>query len=314
MFLCLAVVMAAGLEDIDEVMTGLALGLSVSTYIILFQLSGASDQGRDGLAGQAPTGLFYNSEILAEFSAIIFVWCAARQKFLLSILAIIPVVMCDSRIALLTCAAGLLYAYRPKQWWKTALIAAGIAVAAVAMVVLLGQAKINSADHRFVLWVTTVFSWTQFGQGLGWFRFAHPIDEMAHSDILQIVAELGVGAFVLAALPVMAFFRNRGTNAERAAFLAVCFQATVSFPFHFPASGFVAAVLAGFLLSSRPLVWLGQHVSGTQDGFRFQRQDAAHGAFAGAGGRGSESFPARSVFAFGSKVRSRENSFDPKGA
>ena len=310
-FLCLAFVAATGLDSLDDVMTGLGLGLAVSAYFSLFQLSGASDQGRDGMMGQAPTALFYSSEVFAEFAAIIFVWALLRPRPMLAIAAALPIMLCNSRIALVIAGAAMLYAFRPNSKVLTTILSVGLAVAAVAMIYAFGEGKLGSAGQRIILWGATILAWTQFGHGLGWFQTVHQSEQFAHSDAIQAVAEIGVGAFALLMIPFIALQRNRGNNAERAAFIAICFEVFVSFPLHFPATGFAAAMLAGFLVSNRRLVPLGKPVGRVRDGLGIQRADAANrGAFSSGGSRGRQ-ISVRSALAWGQNLRTREDSHDP---
>lgn len=309
--LCLAFTAAAGLDSLDDVMTGVGVGAILCAFLMLFEISGTSDQGRDGLYGQAPTALFYNSEVFAEFSAIVFVWALLRPRPLIAAAAFLPIMFCQSRISIAIAAAAALYAFRPSSKWLTAVLTIGLLIACAGLIYAFGENRLGSAGQRFILWGATIMAWTQFGHGLGWFQTVHPTLQFAHSDALQAVAELGIGAFTLLLIPFMALRRNRGNNAERAAFIAVCFEVVVSFPLHFPASGFVAAMLAGYLVSDRRLVLLGDHVSGTENGLRFQRTDAANERFAFPSRRRGGQIPVRFTPALGQNLRAREDSHDP---
>jgi hypothetical protein len=293
--LCVTLIAGANLKTLDDVMHGVGAGLVLSSFIALFQISTPSDMGRDGMFGAAPTGLFGNSEVFAEFSALVFVWAIARPRPLIAAACLIPLMMCNSRIALFVAAVGALYAYRPASNIKTAAIAAGLIAAGVAAIFILGQGKLGSADHRLVLWLTTIASWTQFGHGLGWFQASYPQEEFAHSDALQAIAELGIMGLALLTVPIVAFTGNRGTNAERALFFAVCVEALVSFPLHVPASGFVAAIVAGYLVSRRPVVRMGFDLVGPDDGARIRRGQASYGRITGDGEGSLHPIPVRSV-------------------
>ncbi len=299
----LAFVAGANMESLDEVMDGLGWGLAVSVLISLYQFSTPSDQGRDGMFGATPVGLFGNSEVFAEFAALVFVWAAARQRIVLAGIAAIPLLLCESRIALFASLIGLLCAYGPRSKLRMAgIVAGGIAVGFVLFFVL-GIGKAMSADHRITIWLTTMLSWTQFGHGLGWFQASYPREEFAHSDALQTIAEFGIAGFALLAIPFMALRSNRGTNADRAVFLAVCTEIAFSFPLHMPASGFLAAVVAGFLVSRRPVVLMGSDLVGYEDGLRVRRSSASDfAAFAG-GPRGGRAIPVRSLFKTSAQLR-----------
>ncbi len=261
--LCGAFLVGAGLSSLDDLMTGLGAGLAISSGFAIAQYLGWSSPF---IQTTGISGLFFNSEVLAEFSALIFVWAVARPRWLIAAVAVVPVALCHSRIAIMASAVGLLYAFWPRSPRLQILAVAVLGVVGLAMMFVFGQAKATTADHRLVIWGATAMAITPFGNGLGWFDAAHPFEEFAHSDAIQILAELGLGGLAILAIPVFAFINNRGCHAERAAFVAACFTVVVSFPLHFPAAGFVAAVLAGYLVGVRPVVRLGQSYGGTHDG------------------------------------------------
>lgn len=270
--IALALVAGSGLESLDRLMSGMAAGLAVSAGFALAQFTGVLSMPGNGL----PTGLFLNSEVYAEFAAVILVWALVKQRFWLAIPAALPLVLCQSRIAVAAVLVGLtVELIRRRGWaWGIPVILFGVAAGAAA-IFLLGYGRAASADHRLVLWSTTLMWLGWSGLGLGWFAAAFPHELYAHSDVLQALAELGPAAILLGLIPLTAFFYNRGHYAERAAFAAVCFEATVSFPLHMPATALVAAMLAGFLVSARPRIWRAEHVSGTDNGAALRRDDAA---------------------------------------
>ena len=302
--LALAFLAGAGMASIDDLMAGIGTGLAVSTLITLFEYAPDSDQGRSGVApGHASaTGLFSNSEVYAEFAALVFVWAIARVRLMIAAVTLLPLMLCNSRIAILTAAIGALYAYGPKSRIKMAAAIGGLIVLAAALLFVFGLAKMGSADQRLVLWGATILAWTQFGHGLGWYNVAQPGLEFSHSDALQFIAEVGV----------VVFRKQRGNHAERALFIAVCFQTAVSFPLHFPASGFLAAIVAGYLVSNRTELRMGVFDGGNQDGGGLRRSHAPDEGFAGASGRSGSAIPVRPIFAPGQTLRARPNRHDPK--
>lgn len=250
--LCAAFVAGAALASLDDLMIGIGAGLAISFALSIGQYSGLWSPVPES---SSPSGLFYNSEVLGEFSALVAVWAAVR--FLsaggwfmaaLSVVSIIPVVLTHSRIGAAALAIGLVYAWRPR--WRV-LLPMMLAIAAAVLYAVLFT-KFSSSVHRVVLWGTTVMWFTSLGNGLGWGTAAFPFEEFAHSDALQAVAELGIAGIALIFIPIAAFYGNRGNNAERALFAAVCVETLVSFPLHFPAGGFLAAVVAGYLVGTGP--------------------------------------------------------------
>lgn len=305
-------VAAAGLDDSDKAMDGVAVGLMVSVMIALFGLSTAGDQGRGG--DVIPTGLFLNSEVFAEFAALVFVWAAARMRPIAAAAALVPIALCNSRIAIATALIGVLYAYWPKSIAKGVALAACIGMVMVVMVFALGSYKIGTADHRIVIWGTAVLAFWHdpFGRGLGWFQAALPDEMFAHSDALQMLTELGVGAVAIIIIPIAALRKGRGTNAERALFVAVCFQSVVSFPLHMPASAFVAALVAGRLVGRRALVRVGEHVSRDVDDADQRRQAASDREYPVRSGRGGGAVSVRSGAENTAAVYPRSHRVDPE--
>ncbi len=273
--LCLVFIAAASLDSIDGLMKGMGWGLLPSAALAICQYNEIWSPVAQATAG--PTGLFYNSEILAEFAALVAVWAYLRRELCITLICLVPLGLCHSRIAALTIAVALMYAWWPRGGiYRTAIVGLFIA-GGLTLLLGSGLTKIATADHRLIIWLATIAAWTQFGHGLGWFLAAHPPEEFAHSDALQTIAELGIGGLALIAVPVAVFRRNRGCHVERAVFVAVCTQVVISFPLHFPASGFLAAIVAGFLVGDRSRLRVGQHQRGSENAGDFQ-WPGPHGA------------------------------------
>ena len=245
----------AGLDDLDDVMLGLGAGLAVSSVLAVGQWYGWNPVAR---GSGSPPGLFFNGEVLAEFAALVFVWAAVRPRWLIAGIALVPIVICQSRVGALAAAVGLLYAWRPESWLLSGATAAAIGLAGVLAIFVLGPDKLGSAGNRIVVWLGMIEALTPLGRGLGWTIHALPHEQFVHSDALQAVLEVGYGAVVLAIIPVLAFWGGRGNRAERALFAAVCVEIVVSFPLHVPASGFLAVLVAGLLVGRGSLVRCGK--------------------------------------------------------
>lgn len=245
MLLLFAVAVAAsGLDDIKPTMLALILGLLPSSLLVIPQ---TLDWWSPVPQSVAPAGLFINREILAEFAAPLLVWALISRRWWWAVIPALPVALCYSRVAVFVVACSLLYAWAARWYWKALCIAA-VAVLCVAAFFFLGIGKEWSAGLRMVLWGAAVMSITPLGHGLGWWAAAHPFpsEEFVHSDALQVLVELGLPGALLLAVPVLCW-RRRAHVSIRAAFVAVCIEAAVSFPLHAPAQGFLWALLAGFL-------------------------------------------------------------------
>jgi hypothetical protein len=264
LILGLAFVAGAGLKSLDGVMTGLALGIGVSAAVCVAQLFGYD--GVDQRMGSVPAGLFYNREMLAEFAAPVVVWAILRRRSVgVAASVLIPLLVCQSRLAVLAVACGLLYGWRASMGRK---LVALISVAGVgaASIFWLGEWKMVTAATRIGEWLMAIRNLTPFGLGLGWFRgHTFPDPSSAHSEPLQLMVEMGIGSIFWLAIPAVIWWRGAGGRVERAVFLAICVEAALSFTLHQPAAGFVAAVGAGFMARRRARVRMGEPEFGSMD-------------------------------------------------
>jgi hypothetical protein len=190
----------------------------------------------------SPAGLFYSSEVLGEFAALVLVWALLNDRYGLFLMSTIPVILTGTRVGLFAAAVALLWAWRPS--WKVLVPAMIIVLAAAAYAI--GFMKFGSSMHRIIVWGATLAAFTPAGNGLGWGTAAFPFEEFSHSDALQALTELGALGLAFALVPFIALRNGRGNNAERALLIAACVETCISFPLHFPASGFVAALAAGY--------------------------------------------------------------------
>ena len=88
------------------------------------------------------------------------------------------------------------------------------------------------------------------GNGAGSFAAMFPAVEFAHNDPLQLYFEYGVPG-LLVAFFVLAQVTQAGPRAPRAALCVIFVEGLFSMPFQLPASGFLAALLAGHLYGYR---------------------------------------------------------------
>lgn len=238
---------AAGARDLDAVMAAFCLGVGVSGIFAAAQWWGVSvDVPRNG-----PAGLFMNTEVAAESAAPALAWALARRRYFLAVPPLVAVAVSGSRLAVLAAAAGLLLAVDLRPRTKMILLAA-VAVLAVAAVGGLGLGKASSGMTRMVLWGAGAMAFTPAGHGLGWWpiAFQGPAMEYAHSDPVQLLAELGLGAVPLLAVGLAALLSG-ASHAERSVLGCAAALSTFSFALHEPASAFAGAVAAGFALGRR---------------------------------------------------------------
>lgn len=290
LILSMAFIAAAGLDSLDDVMTGLGAGLAVSSALAIGQWYGWNPVAR---GSGAPPGLFFNSEVLAELAALVFVWAVVRPRWLIAAAAAVPLIVCQSRVGALAVAVALFYAWRPRSWLLSGLIVVGVLASGFLAIFMLGADKIHSAGERLVVWVGMVEALQPLGRGLGWTLMSLPRQQFVHSDALQAVLEVGYGAIALALIPFLAFWKKRGNLAERALFAAVCVEVVVSFPLHVPANGFIAALAAGVLLGRGGVVRVGEPDGRGEDRVGAQRHPGFAYGIRGAGGRRHRAFSVR---------------------
>lgn len=242
---------AAQMESLDNILTGLCWGVGVSSVFCAIAIVDHPlvEQGSLKYAG-----LFYNSEVLTELAAPLFVWAMISRKFDMVAATILPLIVNGQRIAVLAAGIALLYGYRRIGWKYILGIVVLMAVALTAVMASRADNIFGSIAQRIVIWLETIMAFTPMGHGVGWFRAVHPESEFAHSDVIQAIAEFGIGAALFAVIPIMISFRNRGSNAERACFVAICIEGILSFPLHVPASAFLIAVVSGYLVRSGGMV------------------------------------------------------------
>lgn len=290
--LCLIGVMgvASQIDDLTEALSGMCWGLALSALACIV----AREHGHFLATSHVELfpGLFYNAEVLVELCAPLLVWAAVTRRWHFVVIAAVPIMLNNSRIPIVAVMVGLMFAFWPKGWRaRVALGAVGLALAsAVVVYMTFGHFKLGSAAGRMVSWLTAAYAITPAGQGFGWFRATHGGEEFAHSDVLQAFAEIGAGALLFVLIPVYAL-RNRRDHAERAAFVVICAELVVSFPIHVPATGFLAALLAGYLVRDRLDVRGLQYGRGDPAGDCDGWHPAAAGASSGGGRRRSFNIP-----------------------
>jgi hypothetical protein len=300
--LCLAATASAGVEEPEPVFQAFGWAVAGSSALALIQLI-LGPVPHVPTAGGRPAGLFLNPEVLAETAAPILVWSVKHPGAFNGVLAALlasSILVCGSRTAWAAVAFGLLLSWRPDpRWLRPALLAAlGIACASASLA--LGPAKLGSGANRVVLWIAASESITPRGRGLGWWAAGHEeaLTEFVHSDALEAMVALGVGA-----LPLFAFFafalrrdddgeKNGGKlSAPRCAMAALCLEAVVSFPLHTPAAGFLAFALAGSLARRRDSVRAARRAGGARDLEAVGREAAPGGRVGRARRQGALALP-----------------------
>ena len=220
------------MEDVGPVIAAVGFGVAISVAASVLQFFGWYIVPHTGYAG-----FYLNPEVMGELAAPLFIWAFWSHRWALAGIMATSVALCQSRIAFFVVGCGLLFGWQASRRVKLACVAVLLA-AGIAAVTLIGDGpgKYLSGMTRVMYWVAAVFSMVPSGRGLAWWAAAHPfpMEEFVHSDVLQSMLEIGLGAVFFLAIPVMVL--RRGGIAERAAYIGICVEALVSFPMHLPAT------------------------------------------------------------------------------
>jgi hypothetical protein len=244
----LAFVVGSYLHSLKQLFVGLAIGITVSSILVLFGFSG---------------GLFVNFNILAETALIVAVGLWIYKKYLYLIGILPSIIFSFSRAALLvgsiffTC-----WLWKRSKLYSICLIV-GIVIISVGLFnygELFGTARLRfrleTIDERFILWFDTIKGLNLLGNGLGSYFTSYPaltnsIDTLlfrpkfAHNDLLQIVFELGLIGGLLALLICWKVFSSKQN--EKYVFAAFVGISIFSFPLYLPVTAFIAAIVCGYI-------------------------------------------------------------------
>jgi hypothetical protein len=243
---------AAEDDDPGSAWDGIALGLIPSLIISVFQLSGFQYIVQS--ASSMPTGLFLNRDFMVEAATIAFVGTAWRRHWLLSLVPLAIIVMSGYRgayvelgvVAAILCLARLRQTGHRKLPIILAALTPPLMLAALYVDLWANPGRAPSINNRLEMWQVVIFNFVPFGWGLG--TIVDQI-EYVHSEPLQFILELGIGALLLLALFIAAF---RGKdNGLRLVLAVVAVDALFYFPLHLPVPTFAFAVAAGGLAASR---------------------------------------------------------------
>jgi hypothetical protein len=242
-------------EDLRPIWIGSAIGIGVSSAVVLAQLAGWHGIESDG----GYSGLFVNRDRLAAAAALVAIAILAplggRSWLALPLLP--ALVMPQSRVAWLALAVGFLSLPLRPAWLRWGARAAALVGGIVTAVLRLGN---PSDGERINLYRDTVNALTPFGHGLGsfWESFpahAHYFDiakvgtrpEHPHNEWLWLAYEGGFPAFVLGMVFALAIWlAAEDYPAERGIFAALFVFSLVAMPFHDPVTLTLGALVAGW--------------------------------------------------------------------
>lgn len=242
------------LQSLRPVYIGMALGLGVNSVAAIAQ----EFYGWAGVAQfSVPAGLFVNPIMLGELSALVIVALVA-ERIWWAIPFIVPsIVLAGARGPALALILGLVFVARNKA--VTVLLLVSIAIAPLVI-----AHRPDSIAERFAIWRDTIDGMTLKGSGIGSFYSTYPATatrtdtlksrpKHAHNDLLELAYELGL----LGLLGVVAFALAlcRGVaRTEQSVLVAFFVCAMFGFPAHMPATAFLAALAAGRVCGTGPVL------------------------------------------------------------
>ena len=267
-----AFALGASLPSIRAPLSSFAAAIAISGFLALMQSTGwVAMRTLDGY----PAGLFVNKNYMAEAAAAALAACLAlashdKRAWLLVPGLVLALGLGQSRTALAaTGVCGCFWLLR-RQKWAALAVAAAIAAALVPSVPRI--AVDTTVQQRLEMWELAARALTFWGHGAGSYWAMFPLigseaglaiwnfrqqPHHPHNEILALAFELGFMALLPLSILLSALCRGFAKGAEdEAAFLALLAVAVVAlgaFPFRNPATGFVAALCAGYLCRPRPV-------------------------------------------------------------
>lgn len=241
------------LKDIRPIFKGLGVGLGICSIVAIAQYFGF--RGIFTLNDMVAS-LFINPNIYSELSALLLISFVVFKLWWFIPTALPGLILVHSRTALLALGLGMLVAiWRMNK--KLAVITL-IIVMAASLYFYWGQFQTTSITERFALWSDTIKGFTLFGHGVGSYETMFPYyateinteiarPKFAHNDILNLIFEFGIGSILI----LMVLFNVLNHKRKEAIIVwSVMVVSTFTFPFHIPATAFVALLVAGFIVGN----------------------------------------------------------------
>jgi hypothetical protein len=277
----MAFVLGARSPSLRPILGGLALGIAVSSLIVLFQIE---------IPGQIIStkieGLFGNRDMLAETAAMVLVGCIGYRLWwaipgLLPSLLITPM----ARAALIaTGIAGLVWG-----WYRYPKLIKLLALLSFFVVLILINARPKGVLERWDVWTDAVKGLTLVGHGLGSFQTLFPflthhfdgidvVVDHPHNDLLEIWFETGFVGFTFA-LAWIAITLGSADNVSRGILTVFFAVGMFAFPIHVPTALFLAALAAGHAARRGFVLWGNDHSKRFDLRPWYERGDEPEGAY-----------------------------------
>ena len=244
-----AFALGAGLATLRPILIGMAIGLTISSLIIITPLKELVPHQIVQIEIQ---GLLGNRNILAETAAIVLIGCLLNRVYW-ALPALIPSIIMPpiARGALVGIAAAfLMWLWSRSRMWTIML-----ALLSICAVLISIKLRPFSVNERLDAWTDTLKGLTILGHGLGSFRYLFPflthtfdgaarIVDHPHNEALELWFEVG---FVGLSLCIIAAIASLGSadSRTRPAMAAYAAIAMFAFPSHVPFTAFLAGLLLG---------------------------------------------------------------------
>ena len=240
--------------NLRSIYIGLALGVTISSIIVLFQVNGIDVVPENA----APAGLFANKLVLGWLACLVLIGLVSK-KLWWYIPGVLPsALLTEARSAILgVTVAGFVW-----LWPRSRMSALGIAFAIViaAVVIILINYRMEGIQVREYIWIDTLKGFTLFGHGIGSFDYYFPMlntyldptitrPDHAHNDFIEYIFELGIGVIPLFVIIALLLWQK-----ENEVFIGYLVMAFFGFPTYHPATAFIGAIVAGKLASDWSLV------------------------------------------------------------
>lgn len=258
LLLAAAFVFGSSLGDLRPLIAGAAIGIAVSSVVVIAQWL-----GWDVLpvyAGRG-AGLFYNGRQLAEVAAIVFAGALALRMWW-ALPGLVPALILPlDRTAWLAVAAVLmLWAWR-KSYVVASCMLLAIAAGGAALTAMAGL-RVVGINERLALWRDTLSGLDWLGHGLGSFadvfpRYAQHFDlaisrpDHPHNEFLWLAFDGGTVAVVLCAALCVCLLLRASDAGCRLVLVALGVECLFAMPLHDPATAVLAVMCCGHLARAR---------------------------------------------------------------
>ncbi len=232
---------------------GMLLGLGFSSLVALLQYfyNYTGVYAIETKTG-AVAGLFVNSNIYSEVSAVLLIAIIALKLFWWIPVTLPGLLLVPSKSAF----AALIICGFIEIFKKDKLIVLLILLAIICFCgIFIDKFNFQSIYQRLDLWADTIRGFLFKGNGVGSFEILYPLNAInidtatarpryAHNDLLQLIFEFGIGILIL--IPVIWKVIKSDSKLSIIVY-AIGIISLFTYPFHVPMLAFIACLVAGYV-------------------------------------------------------------------